>query len=272
MLLATYQPLEQHVGYDNQQSEIVKMLGYKPIWCISAETIEEFLCQSYFCAPNYGEELIVFESEEYDTVDKCKWYNALKNGEKKLDVDWVNLDCKFKEYMVQRIDNIVFRMPMDLRNFAVKFSDCEEINHMVKQIFDFARDAQSKIQMIDKNNRTVPADPYKHPRLFQSYIAINAECGVLAIMYSLMVKHDLFDWMRFRGGVHMSTGIHQRFMNWNNNDCSESGFVQIVDEFYRLFDKSLAVTHRRSQGKIGRNEPCPCGSGKKWKKCCGQRT
>jgi hypothetical protein len=23
-------------------------------------------------------------------------------------------------------------------------------------------------------------------------------------------------------------------------------------------------------GKIGRNEPCPCGSGKKYKKCCGQ--
>jgi uncharacterized protein YecA (UPF0149 family) len=23
-------------------------------------------------------------------------------------------------------------------------------------------------------------------------------------------------------------------------------------------------------GKVGRNEPCPCGSGKKFKKCCGQ--
>ena len=23
-------------------------------------------------------------------------------------------------------------------------------------------------------------------------------------------------------------------------------------------------------GKIGRNEPCPCGSGKKYKKCCGK--
>jgi len=22
--------------------------------------------------------------------------------------------------------------------------------------------------------------------------------------------------------------------------------------------------------KIGRNEPCPCGSGKKYKKCCGR--
>jgi uncharacterized protein YecA (UPF0149 family) len=21
--------------------------------------------------------------------------------------------------------------------------------------------------------------------------------------------------------------------------------------------------------KVGRNEPCPCGSGKKYKKCCG---
>ena len=27
----------------------------------------------------------------------------------------------------------------------------------------------------------------------------------------------------------------------------------------------------KSQGKkVGRNEPCPCGSGKKYKKCCGR--
>jgi len=25
-----------------------------------------------------------------------------------------------------------------------------------------------------------------------------------------------------------------------------------------------------ASGKIGRNEPCPCGSGKKYKKCCGK--
>lgn len=27
---------------------------------------------------------------------------------------------------------------------------------------------------------------------------------------------------------------------------------------------------RRSVGKVGRNDPCPCGSGKKYKKCCGR--
>ncbi len=28
-------------------------------------------------------------------------------------------------------------------------------------------------------------------------------------------------------------------------------------------------TFRRTQPKVGPNQPCPCGSGKKYKKCCG---
>ena len=31
-----------------------------------------------------------------------------------------------------------------------------------------------------------------------------------------------------------------------------------------------AGTIRREGRKIGRNEPCPCGSGKKYKQCCGK--
>ncbi len=31
------------------------------------------------------------------------------------------------------------------------------------------------------------------------------------------------------------------------------------------------VTVRRDGAKVGRNDPCPCGSGKKYKKCCGQQ-
>jgi hypothetical protein len=32
---------------------------------------------------------------------------------------------------------------------------------------------------------------------------------------------------------------------------------------------SAPATVRRSQPKVGRNDPCPCGSGKKYKHCCG---
>ena len=30
------------------------------------------------------------------------------------------------------------------------------------------------------------------------------------------------------------------------------------------------TTYVRSQPKVGRNDPCPCGSGKKYKHCCGK--
>ncbi|MCI5167944.1 MAG: hypothetical protein D3903_18135, partial [Candidatus Electrothrix sp. GM3_4] len=29
-------------------------------------------------------------------------------------------------------------------------------------------------------------------------------------------------------------------------------------------------TIRRHADKVGRNSPCPCGSGEKYKKCCGK--
>ena len=32
------------------------------------------------------------------------------------------------------------------------------------------------------------------------------------------------------------------------------------------------VTIRREGPKVGRNDPCPCGSGKKYKKCCGRKS
>ena len=34
-------------------------------------------------------------------------------------------------------------------------------------------------------------------------------------------------------------------------------------------DGSLPNTRKATKGKPGRNDPCPCGSGKKYKKCCG---
>src|SRR5690606_1363603 len=33
--------------------------------------------------------------------------------------------------------------------------------------------------------------------------------------------------------------------------------------------ESAGAAQRRVATKVGRNDPCPCGSGKKYKKCCG---
>ena len=47
--------------------------------------------------------------------------------------------------------------------------------------------------------------------------------------------------------------------NWNVTEDNRSFF----DDKNDYFDQPCI-----SQKKIGRNEPCPCGSGKKYKKCC----
>ena len=43
------------------------------------------------------------------------------------------------------------------------------------------------------------------------------------------------------------------------------------EEREKIYGKVIATgedTYRRQNKKIGRNEPCPCGSGKKFKQCC----
>lgn len=42
------------------------------------------------------------------------------------------------------------------------------------------------------------------------------------------------------------------------------------EELKRLFKEQKESTTIRKEKKIGRNDPCPCGSGKKYKKCCGK--
>lgn len=54
---------------------------------------------------------------------------------------------------------------------------------------------------------------------------------------------------------------------WDEEDFDEEDFV--LDDPYLDFD-DVQEPFVREEPKVGRNEPCPCGSGKKYKKCCGR--
>lgn len=43
-------------------------------------------------------------------------------------------------------------------------------------------------------------------------------------------------------------------------------FADEDEEYSRNSDGTIV----RTEEKVGRNDPCPCGSGKKYKKCCGR--
>ena len=54
------------------------------------------------------------------------------------------------------------------------------------------------------------------------------------------------------------------------HDHWEQSFFEKEDGEWRFLDaKGIQVgPYRRAEPKTGRNDPCPCGSGKKFKKCC----
>ena len=53
------------------------------------------------------------------------------------------------------------------------------------------------------------------------------------------------------------------------SECEED-LPQAVTDIYRFWmAKRGTPTIRRDAPKVGRNDPCPCGSGKKFKQCCG---
>jgi len=60
------------------------------------------------------------------------------------------------------------------------------------------------------------------------------------------------------------------------NATRENGHHRLVEdtvkemEWWACFQPPKPVAPKKGQ-KVGRNEPCPCGSGKKYKHCCGAR-
>ena len=45
--------------------------------------------------------------------------------------------------------------------------------------------------------------------------------------------------------------------------------LQLIAAYWRSPERSFPRRQPIRSAKVGRNEPCPCGSGKKYKKCCG---
>ncbi len=64
----------------------------------------------------------------------------------------------------------------------------------------------------------------------------------------------------------MLRAAQARMMGTDDLDPLDFG----LDEEYQPEDTLPGITIQYEQPRVGRNDPCPCGSGKKFKKCCGK--
>jgi hypothetical protein len=61
--------------------------------------------------------------------------------------------------------------------------------------------------------------------------------------------------------------MHEAKADWLYNLKEWDGILP--EERRREIAKEFRLSKMAVSNKVGRNDPCPCGSGKKYKKCCG---
>ena len=91
--------------------------------------------------------------------------------------------------------------------------------------------------------------------------------------YEIVVRNDVIDDGKFREEKRV-------FYYWEKGDypyytCDRLTCIAVQHELDHFDGKLITDVEAKSEpiissGKIGRNEPCVCGSGKKHKKCCGR--
>ena len=85
--------------------------------------------------------------------------------------------------------------------------------------------------------------------------------------------------LRNQGHIELADAIERLGGSLTRANCEKMALVHDISDRFRerLFDALRGRAEAREIGaeaetrepKVGRNQPCPCGSGKKYKKCCG---
>ncbi len=92
--------------------------------------------------------------------------------------------------------------------------------------------------------------------------SFNEELSLDDLTEDSVIKVE-FDWEKLLWNMHDAKAEWLYGMNEWSNIFGEEKRKQIKKDFNK--SKQVIVGE-----KTGRNDPCPCGSGKKYKKCCGK--
>jgi len=137
-----------------------------------------------------------------------------------------------------------------LRNLDLKWQE-----HL--ENLDALREAVSLRSYAQKN----PLTEYKREG-FEIFSQLNEDVKIAVTRKVFKVKIQVQ-----RDSSHSKT--HQKRIPTAQANHRAMGSFGAVKNQERAETSGRNVQIKRTEPKVGRNDPCPCGSGKKYKKCCG---
>lgn len=213
---------------------------------------------------------ILGQEELYDDVPVSKPFERELVHESLLDFDiyYEMADAKCdKPYYVPPKDELLKYEDEFYEAKTPQYNAMAEFVHKnIEHNYEYVDEILSEILFIVKDEDSSPEEALKFLK------KCNGKVNLSERQYKEFVK--------------LYIALHNNTRNPYNNGFTPSEFLQMTGNhiesnylreptFVNVLSNNIlegpriSVQPIRSQ-KIGRNEPCPCGSGKKYKKCCGK--
>ena len=141
-------------------------------------------------------------------------------------------DLYYKEYTKQELNRNIFESLVERREVR------EVIEFLKKKKVEFAKEATITMIMYIMNIVQIDVNDFME-----------------------LIKIDFKD-------IDEAKEYLRLVMNLHNNIPHYSLYGYSPNELLEMQLENSSVKEERKKSKIGRNDPCPCGSGKKYKNCC----
>jgi uncharacterized protein len=184
-----------------------------------------------------------------ETLSPSQWLPVIWGETDDQPMNWESLT------QMQHIISLVMRMYNDrVHDLQEGIDDFEPLLYMDKQ------DGQSRPILDDWCLGFVLAIQLD-PEGWEPLIAAEPEAEGGGLLTPMLLYGTEEGWAQLQENLDLKAH-HQEFA-----DAIGPCVIGIRD--YWLPHRKAAATYRRESAKVGRNDLCPCGSGKKFKKCCG---
>lgn len=285
MILATWQPLVENNDKKNHWPELTGYLGYKPIFCFSAENEMDVIIGSALSSSNCPERLIVFETYEYKKINKVLWdkrqaeIKTKKKSKIKL-ADCFNVEDvpnNAIEYIVKGVhdEDLLLELPMEhMINNGIT-SDVSDIQTMTNDAIGgvqlyckdiFTRVAKEKSEKEGK--QIAVTDLTCHDK--KSIV----EWSLMPLWYSIAVENSMIPAVSMTYEDAVLYKIKEMIAEYLDPENPETKTQEFFTKICRAIKNCFMFFDFKTKDRYYKpevNEKCPCGSMLKYKHCCGKK-
>ncbi len=208
-----------------------------------------------------------FGFAEDEAIENKMITKAIEAAQTKI--EGINLDMRKHVLEYDDVLNKQRKAIYAKRQVILSIRKEEELDEFLKSIFN--ADYEANIKNIQDKKEKFGLDQFRD---------IVKQISLSAIDSLWMIHLDKMDQLRDSASLQSyaqkeplveykrsSYISYQDLLAHLNNYLSD--FILKVDKEIKQ-DKKETIEITGSKDKVGRNDPCPCGSGKKYKKCCGK--